>query len=180
MDVYRYKFPGPRFLRWPRRSDPVQVEMLSRGKIEEARQKAKALFEARGLEQSGIFFELQSIAEVLAVATATSSDAVLSSLSAPELVGLYKQYHKMVEESFPDLNHFNESLRKKVCKDPDIILDGKAAYMSENAGAFYGKPESELTDGQLAYFAYLKAAFREFHVEGHNKLVSNEWLNSKD
>ena len=157
----------------------MQVEILSRGKIEAARQRAKARFEVEGIESVGIFFELQAIAEILADAAATSSGAVLSSLSAPELVFVYDEYQSLVEKSFPDLGKLNTELRKRVCKDPDVILDGRAAYISDSASRFYGLPEDELTDGQLAYYAYLKSAFREFHVEGQNKIVSNEWLNSE-
>lgn len=75
-----------------------------------------------------------------------------------------------------DTRGLNSWLRRRAYDDHATILDGAAAHRAGSPGAYYGRPEVDLTDGQVAYWQLLAGAFAEWHGPGPRKVPTRQWL----
>lgn len=180
MDARRCKYPPFRLAPWPGRRGFVRLAVIARAAIDQAEAEARELFRARGCEAEGPAYEMVLRAHLLAAASGLPVRTLLSRTSPAAMARLYLAWENLQSESLPDAHGLSEALRRGVCKDSELVLDGEAAYLAEAPSEFYGRPISELTDGELLYYVLIRAAFIEFHVEGKRKSVSREWLNRKD
>ena len=102
-----------------------------------------------------------------------------------EVVALLARWHRWQVKCDPVRNgkgdHLVGWLRRRVNDDPDVLQDGGRAYNSKTAAAYYGVPQVDLTDGQVAYWLTLMNAYAEFHVpdgKGRRKQATKKWLRS--
>lgn len=176
MNPSAYKYPEP--VRVQLGDTPWFLSPLPQSAVEAAERSAEAHF--RNLCPFDISEDV--CADEVAVQTISRASGVdptttRSLLDRAELTYLYEQWSHIQTKSMPDLRDLREALRKRVNLDGNVMIDGLAAYHSENAGTYYGKPINDLTVGQLFYFLYLRSAYDEFHgPESAGKKVSREWL----
>lgn len=104
-------------------------------------------------------------------------------LHAEELQALYDLWESWQGECHPSQAKLQGWLRRRVCDTASVRSDGWRAYEAKTAAAYYGRPEVDLTDGQVAYWHLLSAAYAEWYVpgaSGRRKVPTKKWLNSDD
>ena len=77
--------------------------------------------------------------------------------------------------------HLVGMLRRRVNDDVNVVLDGARAHNSKSAAAYYGVPQVDLTDGQVAYWIASSNAYAEFYVpdaKGRTKKGTKQWMRS--
>jgi hypothetical protein len=144
--------------------------------VEAAEQAARSLFLcATGNSDEGPLLEMRRRAEVLARALDAPVDALLEGCCPAELAVVYEAWADLQAEAQPRQG-LRDAIRRGVVLDQPRYLDGLAAFMAQGPSDYYGTPATAITSGQLEYFALLRDAFREMHIDGDGKHVSREWL----
>jgi hypothetical protein len=115
------------------------------------------------------------------VEAATGRD-LADELLLAELLALHQRWTRWQKRCDPILSgeatHMVGILRRRVNDDRAFILDGARAHGSRTAGDYFGCPQVDLTDGQVAYWQALANAYAEFHVSDKRKEPTKQWLQS--
>ncbi len=104
-------------------------------------------------------------------------------LHQAELFALWRLWARWQRRCHPREDRLRNHLRRRAYDDPEVVRDGWRAHRAGSPGAYYGRPEVDLTDGQVAYWSLLSSAYAEWHVpdpSGRRKEPTNQWLTSDD
>jgi hypothetical protein len=107
---------------------------------------------------------------ILAAASGCELDLYQAELDA--MLGVWSWWQRRCN----DTRGLADWLRRRAYDDPATIQDGAAAHRAGSPGAYYGRPEVDLTDGQVAYWQLLAGAFVEWHGPGPRKVPTRQWL----
>lgn len=182
MNLRGYKTAPPTAVRLHGRL--LWLALLSRLRLQQAEALAAAFFRAHRVEPRGPYFEIALRIHVLAAAMDSSAAELLEQLDPSDVKVLWLAWsaHQGELAAVKAPGVLREELRKRVNDDADVLADGQAAYLAgpqeADPAGFYGRPLGELTDAQVDYYTFVRAAFVEFHLEGKHKEVSAQWLKS--
>ncbi len=178
MNLRGYKTAPPLTARWPR-GGTVQLAPLGRFACTLAESASESLHLALGCTPDTPHAELTRQAFLIASSMCVEPEAVLDALSPRELAELYQRWDSWQVEVAVAPASLVEEIRKRINDSVDVMLDGQLAHLAESPADYYGHPLAELTDAQVLYWRAARSAFQEFFVDGNEKEVSREWLQSK-
>lgn len=163
MDVRIYKLATPVTAPWPGSAAVVRLHPVSQATAQAV--EVTALDEPWGAARVA----RRAAARVAAaLEPAAGTEDVLRLTDPAGLAALYSWCLHAQRRATPDLAALREWLRKSVIDVPEVLEDGAVAWHSGGPADYYGRPVSELTLGQVAWYLCLKDAFGEFHVGGHD------------
>ena len=180
MDVLRYKAPSAKPVLCPGNGArlPIRVKPLPRMAINQATSEAAQHLMVRGERHPAEVVQQESMVRIVARATGIGVEELRGALTPQELRWLFGEWTKVQRHATPRYRELKDWVRKRVNDDVEIMEDGAHAYISRGPTDYYGKPIAALTDGQIEYYQAVRNAFVEFHVEGADKKVSKQWLQS--
>jgi hypothetical protein len=182
VDTARYKHAPPILITLPS-GDTAELRPLTPTEIERAKLAADALINLHRAPRKGGNYLLEQICQHLSTATGIPAESIRAELHVGEALTLFKLWRRHHESCQPDLAKLKLHLRKRVNDDPDVMKDGVFAHLAKDATDYFGVPMVDLTEGQVAYWQLLAAAYDEFHVpdsKGRLKQATKSWLKKNE
>lgn len=176
MDVRRYKYHSPRYATIGEHH--LSILPLPQSDIDRARRDARLRFLSRGIEPAPDVLDQEEAIQVLSRATDIDADDIRR-LYPHEVDHLIDVWQMAQDDSIPELRRLSKTLKRSMITDPELMLDGAAAYQAQSVVEYYGKPSSEITVGQLAYYITIRNSYYEIHVNDERQ-VSKKWLMEND
>jgi len=174
LDVRSIKLAQSQPRPWPGRDFEVQLRPLTHSKLQAAELVSQAYPPGgpREMTRKALVLE-QAMSEEL------DAEQLLELTTPAELTRLYQEWETVQAGSMPDVKRLKAWLEKGIHDISEVLFDAVAAYNSESPAGYYGKPTSELTVGQLAYFLLLQSTYAKYFVpdeKGNTTQVSKRWL----
>ena len=186
MDLSRIKNRDPAVAIFPGSTFPIGIRPLPQNKIDDARARAQEYFAALGVSDKyhlGLWLggEILSCALTTVDGSARWTPSEIRAACSPQQLSELLDLWREVQNASEPKGYKLEAEIELQCAEGvgDAVSDIGRAVLAGSAVAYYGDPVSDLTDGQLSYYATLRSVHNKRTEGSGNRCVSLEMLERK-